>query len=444
MIRRLKLIPSAFCLGFAISGIKGDFKNASMTKLKAIPTGGGWLKVTAVNRRPHQRYPRRIYNGCYRRDSPAAPPHSRPYRQPRTYYANQGERRSRPNSYQNRRMESNRRRRSNLRPNSLLLNLFPTPIPSLATKLSPSLTYNPSFQNLQSHPPKFPLPNQSFNKYTTMAKNRQLNLLHRNQPHPTRNTPNPGRSYAQVTTPPPNLPVVAPYHQSTWRFFMDHNPWTTQAAASNSNLHHQTADDQPTLRLPPNPNHQEWKNRCYNCLAVGHDQNDCLSEDRVCARCWKSGHTARDYAHPMIAKRQRFDPLQPQGNLGESGLPTNRPQTAIVFIPQTPHIQRTNSELSNAIVIDTKLRPYHNHNTLQSLLMSTCNSTLPYPLTHMADTRYILVLPMGEDRGVFLAEHTASLHDLGLVAYPWSSGIDAASLSLKYKVWIQLNRLSPH
>ncbi|KAF3333227.1 hypothetical protein FCM35_KLT00918 [Carex littledalei] len=170
-----------------------------MTKLKAIPTGGGWLKVTAVNRRQHQRYP--LHNGRYRKDFQTAPPHSRQNRQPRTYYANQGERRSRPNSYQNRRMEPNRRRRSTLRPNSLLLNLFPPPIPSLATKLSPSPTYNPSFQNLHFHPSKFPLPKQAFNKHTAMVKNRQLNLLHRNQPHPTRNTPNPSRSYAQRKSP---------------------------------------------------------------------------------------------------------------------------------------------------------------------------------------------------------------------------------------------------
>lgn len=129
--------------------------------------------------------------------------------------------------------------------------------------------------------------------------------------------------------------------------------------------------------------------------------------------------------------------------MGESGLPPNWPQAAVVFIPTTPHIQRTNIELTKAIVIDTRLRPSHSHNTIQSLLMIACNSQLPFPLTHLADTRYILVSPAEADRNTFLTNHGTSLQELGLVAYPWSAAIDADTQHLKYKVWIELKRLSP-
>ncbi|KAF3333369.1 hypothetical protein FCM35_KLT01060 [Carex littledalei] len=266
--------------------------------------------------------------------------------------------------------------------------------------------------------------------------------------------PNPGRSYAQVVVPAAIPQVASPYHQSTWRFYMDHNPWTTPPPQSGPNLplppnplssgpNPLNSASHPALPLPPNPTAPEWRNRCYNCLEVGHDQNDCLSEDRVCARCWMKGHQARDCGHSMLAKRQRFDPLQPRGNLGDSLLPPNRPHATFVYIPTTPFIQRTNSELSNAVVIDTRLNPYHHADSLQSLIMAACKSEIPYPLTHLADTRYILMLPVGQDRSTFINNHYANLCKLGLVAYPWSMGIDAAAQCLKFRVWIELKNLSP-
>lgn len=160
---------------------------------------------------------------------------------------------------------------------------------------------------------------------------------------------------------------------------MDQNPWTDQTPTGNTNLNSVSNPDQPDLPLPPRPSHPAWKNRCYMCLDIGHDQNDCLSEDRVCARCWKKGHLAKDCGHSMVAKRQRFDPLEPRGNMGDSGLPPNRPKATVVFIPTTPHIHRTNVELSKAIMLDARLIPSHDHCTTQSLLMSATNSQLPFP-----------------------------------------------------------------
>lgn len=224
---------------------------------------------------------------------------------------------------------------------------------------------------------------------------------------------------------------------------MDQNPWTNHTPTENPNPNPISNTNQPDLPLPPNPSHPAWKNRCYMCLDIGHDQNDCLSEDRVCARCWKKGHLARDCGHSMVAKRQRFDPLEPRSNMGESGLPPNRPQSTVVFIPSTPHIHRTNTELSKAIIIDARLRPSHCHNTIQSLLMTASHSQMPFPLTHLADTRYVLLLPAEMDRDTFLNTYGKRIKELGLVAYPWSAGIDTAKQYLKYKVWIELRRMTP-
>lgn len=223
---------------------------------------------------------------------------------------------------------------------------------------------------------------------------------------------------------------------------MNQNPWTFAEPAEPTSAIPPTDDHEP-LPLPPNPTHRRWKNRCYNCLEVGHDQNDCNSDDRVCARCWIAGHMARDCHHTPLARRQRFDPLIPRGNMGEADLPPNRPQATMIFIPETQHIYNTNADLTRAIVIDARLRPDHCYMTMQPLLMAACASDLPFPLTHIADSRYLLLLPSGADREKFLSDYGHNLQALGLIAYPWSAGIDATGLTLKYKAWIELKKLSP-
>lgn len=224
---------------------------------------------------------------------------------------------------------------------------------------------------------------------------------------------------------------------------MNQNPWTfttPRDTAQNTTL----VSDPDPLPLPPNSSHPKWKNRCYNCLEFGHDQNDCTSEDRVCARCWMAGHMARDCHHTPVARRQRFDPLRPRGNMGDALLPANRPKATMVYIPETQHINSTNNELTRAIIIDARLRPDHCYMTLQPLLMAACNSALPLPLTHIADTRYLLLLAPGTNREQFLSTHGNNLQALSLVAYPWSMGMDATGLGLKFKAWIELKKLSPH
>lgn len=153
--------------------------------------------------------------------------------------------------------------------------------------------------------------------------------------------------------------------------------------------------------------------------------------------------TKRETVVILCSLREHFDPLHPSGNIGDSLLPPNRPHATVVYIPTTPFIQRTNTVLSNTIVIDTRLNPYHHADSIQSIVMSSCNSEVPCPLTHLADTRYILILPLDEGRQAFLNKQFASLRKLGLVPYPWSMGIDTATQYLKYKVWIELKNLSP-
>lgn len=115
----------------------------------------------------------------------------------------------------------------------------------------------------------------------------------------------------------------------------------------------------------------------------------------------------------------------------------------MVFISETQHIHHTNAELSQALVIDARLRPDHCYMTMQPLIMATCGSDLPFNLTHIADSRYLLLLPGGTDREIFLSDHGQNLKALGLVASPWSLGIDATSLGFKYKAWFELKKM-PH
>lgn len=142
-------------------------------------------------------------------------------------------------------------------------------------------------------------------------------------------------------------------------------------------------------------------------------------------------------------KRTRFDPLTPRGNRGEADLPQNRPRVARIFIPETMPMRQNANELNSAIVIDARLRPSHSLHILQSVVMATCNSEYPLPITHMVGPQYLLILPMGQDRHRFLLNFTKPLQDLGFITYPWSPAINAYPSRLKFKVWLELRRMSP-
>lgn len=68
--------------------------------------------------------------------------------------------------------------------------------------------------------------------------------------------------------------------------------------------------------------------------------------------------------------------------------------------------------------------------------MATCQTDTPFYLTHLANDRYLLLLPPNLDRNQFLLQHKNHLHYLGYVPYPWSPRVNAFPLRLKYKVWI--------
>lgn len=239
-------------------------------------------------------------------------------------------------------------------------------------------------------------------------------------------------------TPNPHNP---PNPHQPWRYFLDHDPWAFQKALPENDPALQ--NQLPSLPLPPDPAKVVWKGRCYNCLELGHDQNDCTSIERTCAKCRKKGHQARDCKNTALAKRNLFDPLRPRGNLGDSRMPPNRPKLATVFIQETKQMYLEGLDLNRAVVIDVRLRPNHSNETIQSVLMAACNSDHPLPVTHMSGPQYLLLLQPGADRHRFLTTHTDRLKSMGYVLYPWSPGINAYPMRLKFKAWLRLTRLSP-
>lgn len=106
-------------------------------------------------------------------------------------------------------------------------------------------------------------------------------------------------------------------------------------------------------------------------------------------------------------------------------------------------MQQDNCDMLRAVVIDARLRETHNLHILQSVLMATCASPFPFPITKMNDLQYLLVLPPGIDREAFLAAHANHLRETGYVAFPWSRSVNGTHLPMKYKVWVELKGMSP-
>lgn len=100
-------------------------------------------------------------------------------------------------------------------------------------------------------------------------------------------------------------------------------------------------------------------------------------------------------------------------------------------------------ELNRAVVIDARLQTSHSNEAIQSVLMIACNSSAPFPITHMSGTQYLLFLPYGEDRHRFLRSFGKQLQDLGFITYPWSPAINGYPTRLNNKVWIELRKVSP-
>lgn len=129
--------------------------------------------------------------------------------------------------------------------------------------------------------------------------------------------------------------------------------------------------------------------------------------------------------------------------MGESLLPPNRPKVAIVYIPETTQMIMDGQHLHRAIVIDARLKTNHTMEIVQSVLMAICKFDYPFPLTHMSGTQYLLLLPLGSNRHRFLLSYDKPLQELGYVSYPWSSAVNGYPMRLKYKVWIELQKMSP-
>lgn len=129
--------------------------------------------------------------------------------------------------------------------------------------------------------------------------------------------------------------------------------------------------------------------------------------------------------------------------MGEAGLPLNRPEKVNVFIPETNLMKVDALEFNRAIVIDARLKNSHSTKIVQSVLMHVCKSDFPFPVTHMSGTQYLLLLPSGFDRHRFSLSFNKQLQELGFILYPWSPAINGYPMRLKYKVWLELRKMSP-
>lgn len=289
--------------------------------------------------------------------------------------------------------------------------------------------------------PQPPMAAKKSPKPSTAPHHRFLSPLSQNQLAPINptHTQSPASTYANILKRANTLPVHITQRNHPWQLFTDQNPWSVNGPIT-AEWGTQGDDTPQPLPTPPDPTHYLWRGRCYNCLAIGHDQRECTKKDRVCANCWCSGHQARACAQPI---KPVFDPLKPRGNLGEHGMPENRPNSALVFIPESTQMQKDRVEMHRAVVVDARLQPKHDLNMVQEVLMAACNTAYPFPLTHMKGAQYLLLLQPGVDRHTFLMSHARQLQAMGYVLYSWNPAVNGYVLELKYKVWISLKNLAP-
>ncbi|KAF3341673.1 hypothetical protein FCM35_KLT00311 [Carex littledalei] len=402
----------------------------------AIPQGEGWFLVTPRRSRPTLRYRKGNNGTAYSRQ----PLQGNGYN--RRHGRSRGSTRTLSHRHQHHRARGTQaypQWRPQLRTAPHVL-LPATPVPPIPThSLSAPNFKNRNPQTPQTHLGPTNHPPHTYATVTAAPSRQQPNQQHPPQPRPTADP--------LITQPPLSTEIINPtrYHNPPWQNFLEQDPWQLPSPSL------PPAPDNPTdtpanplpLPLPPIPGHPKWRGRCYNCLELGHDQTDCLSRERVCAHCWAKGHQAKTCPALAANPPTYLDPMRPRGNKGEANLPPNRPDSIMAYIPETPQMRMDALDLNRAIVIDARLRPANNLATVQSIVMSTCKSEFPFPITHMVGPQYLLVLPPGSDRHRFLLNYAKHLQDLGYVAYPWTPAINAFALRLKFKVWIELKRLSP-
>jgi hypothetical protein len=118
------------------------------------------------------------------------------------------------------------------------------------------------------------------------------------------------------------------------------------------------------LPMPPDPSHPYWDNKCLNCFAYKHRME---KGQVVCTLYLTQGHTSKLY--PFREPATHLAPaLQPKGNMGDTALPTDRPQSIAVFLHDNTSLTR---------VIDS-LRSIHHRCTLRLWPLPT--TTEPHPI----------------------------------------------------------------
>jgi hypothetical protein len=91
------------------------------------------------------------------------------------------------------------------------------------------------------------------------------------------------------------------------------------------------------------------------------------------------------------------------------------------------------------VVIDARLKGNHTANGLQMVLMAVCKVEVPFRISQLLEFQYLSLLPHEGDRPAFIDKYGSELHTFGYVTYHWSPLKNGSILTLKYKVWIQLD-----
>lgn len=446
--KRWAILRAIFC------DLKGDWETQMGSRFKIVSTGGGWSKIVRLQQ------PNSKQTGQGNDYRPGKFSTNSDFRHNK-YSAHAYYKRYEQNSTLKRRSFNSQSSMSTLHYASTNINhqkstittLIPYPHASPNQRSTSNKNNSNNWEQYTNPSPiltllqphqlsSLPLPT---NQQLNMNKNKNNHLQPSKQTNMTMNNANP-RQYPNTATPTQsphsnNIHLIqhpTRFPHPIWKSYIDSNPWTFASPPTDT----QPLIPEP-LPLPPDPTHHRWRGRCYNCLHIGHDQNTCTRLERTCAKCWTTGHEARACTYAPQTTQPPFDPLMPRGNLGDEKMPKDRPEKVMVFIPETNQMQRDATDMLRAVVIDARLREIHSLHILQSVLMATCATPFPFPISKINGQQYLLLLPPGIDRETFLSAHAGHLKETGYIAFPWSQSVNGKPLQMKFKVWVELRGMSP-
>jgi hypothetical protein len=150
-------------------------------------------------------------------------------------------------------------------------------------------------------------------------------------------------------------------------------------------------------------------------------------------------------AMPIQAAPHGFAPdLRPRGNIGDTGLPTNRPDTVNVFLHDNTTLTRETDRLSEAYIIDARFVTEHGTRQLHRDLSKALPRQTCYEVSHISSFYYLLMFNSYITDQQFKACFAKKLTPLGYISFLWSLTVKSKEHSLSYKVWLDLVDLPPH